>query len=393
MNPLVRSHDPKEMAGQLEGKGMPLWKWSEGGSACYFFASSRDCLTYLESDAFLSAVLLDDAGVLCLLPSGDALKTEKGLVEWCKTNAKVNFAELPQLLADFLLSGTGELASQPPGDLHVHLRSWLADAMDPLLARKAEIYSDALTEIVRAAVPSPKGFCKETPPDAEAVWGSSQVSDRAVAVASLSIAWAGWTPKQQELLVRLRDLFRGGRDGRGAGDLNKLKPRGGIVGMADDLLPRLRAKKPIESPVVERLQSYWGTREKDELIRLAHLVSLNHFLKLAPTENHSRLLESLWRTVRSDFNFGDRMRSLSEYSRAIQEQTIPALESAVALERRAKDVLGVAGIDFKENEMVVKAMKGFRALKELTDTCLSQPDRSGFPVLRPVGVVLFKPRY
>ena len=80
-------------------------------------------------------------------------------------------------------------------------------------------------------------------------------------------------------------------------------PRTGLIGLADDLLPRYdRTKTLTDSPVV-RIQGYWPEENRSELIALAHQVSLDKFLKLHVEENRQRLLESLWRSVRGQFSF------------------------------------------------------------------------------------------
>ncbi|MCX5676479.1 MAG: ATP-binding protein [Planctomycetota bacterium] len=371
MNPIVRRHNPTEMKGKWEGKGLPLWRWSTDGTTCWFFASSRDYAQFLDTDEFVSMALPDGASVLCLFPPDDVPRTDTGLALWCRQNGKLNTEQLPQLLADFLFSGTGDLSGSTPGDLRALLKVWVEDKTDVLLSRKAQIYQDALAEIVRGALPQPKLFCKDSPPDAENVWGGSQVSDRAVAVTSLSIAWAEFDAAQKASLAQLRDLFRSGKDGRGAGDLNKLKPRGGVIGMADDLLPRYgRAKTLTDSQVVQRVRDYWPDNDRTQLVGLAHQLPLERFLKLCPDENRQRFLESLWRSVRGQFGFGDRARTLEEYVRWLESEILPVLESATELEAKAKDSLGVTGIEFEDEESFVKAAGGFRSLRDMMKTCL-----------------------
>src|SRR5262249_30890259 len=117
-------------------------------------------------------------------------------------------------------------------------------------------------------------------------------------------------------------------------------------------------------------------------VRLAHLVPLEQFRKLAPSEDHGRLLESLWRVVQGNFNFGNRVRKLSEYAQNLQSQVISTLLAARSLEKDVKQVLGITGMDYEDNEKLVKALPGFESFQEITNTCISQPDSSGFPVLR-----------
>ena len=174
MNPIVRQHDPNEMQKKWEGKGFPLWKWSTHGATCWFFASSRDYAQFVDSDDFVSTVLPDGETALCLFPSEQVPRTDSGLVQWCLKNNKVKLESIPQLLADFLFSGTGDLTAVIPGNLQAYIEEWKSDRADVLLSRKTQIYSDALMEIVRTALPQPKCFCKDTPPDAESVWGGSR---------------------------------------------------------------------------------------------------------------------------------------------------------------------------------------------------------------------------
>ncbi|MEX2287746.1 MAG: hypothetical protein WD648_11695 [Planctomycetaceae bacterium] len=383
MNPIVKGHDPLGVKDQREGKGAPLWKWNHGNTLAYFFLSNRDFEEFLVSDEFLTAVLKDGSGVLCMLPSDAGKRTPQPIENWCNQNGKLSVAVVPQLLSDFLLSGAGELGDVSPGDLNVYVQRWTTDKDDVLLSRKAEIYSAALFEIASGSAPEPRIFFKEPPPDADNVWGSSRVADRSLAVAALSVAWADWTPKQKELLVQLRDLFRSGKDGKGRGDLNKLVYGTGLAGIADDILPRYgRTKQLIDAPATERIQRYWVGTTKEYLIALMRLCPRDQVVRLAPSEDHSRLVESLWRAIRGDFNFGDRSRALTEYARNIRDNIIPVLESARDLEDQAKTAIGVTGIDFEDYEGTVKALDGFQSLLKIADSCLSQPDTSGFPVLR-----------
>jgi hypothetical protein len=374
MNPIVAGHGPGEMREKWEGKGLPLWKWSTDGATCWFFASSRDYAQFLESDDFVSTGLTDGAAVLCLFPPDEVPQSDGGLALWCRKNGKLKIEPIPQLLADFLFSGTGVLTVSIPGDLPSYLETWKA-GNDVLLSRKAQIYSEALMEFVRGALPQPKYFCKEAPPDADNVWGGSQVSDRTVAVPFLSTAWADLNTHQKAALAQLRELFRSGRDGgRGAGDLNRLMPRSGAVGMADDLLPRYdRTKMLTDSPVIQRIQSYWPEQDQEELITLAHQVSLEKFLKLHTDENRQRLLESLWRAVRGQFSFRDRSKALDECTRLLESEILPVVESAAKLETRAKNSLGATGIEFEAAENLIKAVGGFRQLLDMMKVCLATP--------------------
>jgi hypothetical protein len=192
------------------------------------------------------------------------------------------------------------------------------------------------------------------------------VGDRTVAVVSLSLAWGDLTGDQKATLAQLRDLFRSGKDGRGAGDLNRLKPRPGVIGIADDLLPRYGRTKVLgEAPVMQRLQNYWTNDARTELVALAHLTPLERFLKLTTDENCSRLLESLWRSARADFKFKDGVQALEATIRMIEGDLLPTLDLARKVEDRAKTVASVTGIEFEEDEVVVKASGGFRQLVQM----------------------------
>jgi hypothetical protein len=370
MNPIVKGHDPQAIQRRWEGKGFPLWSWTSGAVTCWFFASARDYIQFLESDDFACAVLPEGCSALCVLPPQGTPHVEPGFAQWCRANGKLNTHELPQLLGDFLLSGAGELSGSLPGDLQAHLKAWAGEKGDVLLNRKAQIYSDALGDIVAGALPQPKLFCKDSPPDADSVWGSTQVADRVVAVISLALAWSSPTPDQKAVLAQLRDLFRSGKDERGSGDLNKLKPRPGVIGIADDLLPRYgRSKALADSNAVGRLQSYWSSGVRTELERLAHQVPLERFLKLTEDENKQRLLESLWRSARNQFVFKDRVRSLEDSIASLEGEVLPVVDLACKLEKRAKDVLGVPGIEFEDSETLVKAADGLRKLLQALKSC------------------------
>jgi hypothetical protein len=187
-----------------------------------------------------------------------------------------------------------------------------------------------------------------------------------VAVSALSLAWTDLTAEQQQTLIRLRDLFRSGKDSRGAGDLNRLKPRPGIIGIADDLFPRQsRTKMPSDAPAMLRIKDYWPSDTRTELVSLALLTSIERFLKLVGDENCSRLLESLWRSTRANFSFKDGLQSLDSITRNMESEILPTLQQCIDLEKRAKECVSASGIEFEEHEVVVKAIGGFRQLLEM----------------------------
>jgi hypothetical protein len=100
MNPIVKKHLPAEIKKKWEGKGLPVWTWSENDTMALFFASVRDLVEYSEKDEFASITLPEGKKVLCLLPSGENLKEERPLVTWLRKNKKIEFVELPSLLTD-----------------------------------------------------------------------------------------------------------------------------------------------------------------------------------------------------------------------------------------------------------------------------------------------------
>lgn len=379
MNPVVKSHQPRDMFQRLEGKGVPIWRWLVGDVTCVFFASSRDFEQYTQADEFYSLSMPDRRGLLALLPAGGATTTVSNPVaSWLREQGKLAFAQVPQLLSDFLLSAAGEIATVLPGDFRNQMQRFKEDRSDVLLSRKAGIYSDAMDEIVAAVLPRPRHFCDQDPPDADNTWGSSKIADRATAVCSLALAFTDLTAEHKAILSNLRELFKGGREGRGAGDLNKLRPRGGTVSLADDLLPRsVKGKQAVDAPAVVRLQSYWSRQDRDSLSQLARLLPRQHFLKLVSDEDRKRILESLWRSTQQDFTFEGSFSSVIDASRQLRGQILPALEEAHVLEATARRELGLTGLDFAADEVFVKARDGFRELAEIIDRAARHPDSAG----------------
>ena len=111
---------------------------------------------------------------------------------------------------------------------------------------------------------------------------------------------------------------------------------------------------------------------------------MDKYLKISCDENGRRLLESLWRSVRRQFTFKDRTRPLDECIRTLKNEVLPALDLASDLEKRAKEILNVSGIDFEDCETIVKASGGFRQLLEMMNGCLSASEGAGSPTLRAV---------
>jgi len=361
MNPIIKNHIPADAKKNWEGRGLPIWRWTEGDITSLFFASERDFVNYFDKDAFLSSVLPDGEGILCLFSTNEMLKEKKSLLTWLEKNEKLSFVELPPLLTDFLLSASGEIQGAIPGDLQLHLKNFKEDKGDILLSRKAEIYSEAINEIIRSNLPKPDTFYKSELPDTGTIWGKGQM-DRDVAIIGIALAFVELTTHERLLLAELRELFRSGKEGRGSGDLNSLMPRGGYITLSDDLLPRYGRKKELrDSEPVGRLKGYWRDEEKDKLVELARILSREYFLKLHSDEDINRLLEALWKTVRTDFDLMDLQTLIDKLERDIS----PVLEDCWKLEQEATNNLGLSGIDFGIKEKLVKANNGIKKLLEI----------------------------
>lgn len=368
MNPIVKNHVPADMRGKWEGRGLPLWKWAEGDITALLFASKRDFTSYSEKDEFLSLALPDGKGVLCLFPTGERLKEEHPFLVWLTKNSKFEFVELPPLLTDFLLSATGEIQGGIPGDLQVSLENFKEDKEDILLSRKAAIYGEAIDEIVRNSAPKPDEFEKGVLPDAAAIWGKTQLADRGIAVSGIALAFADLTYEERQLLANIMELFKGGKEGKGIGDLRPLLPRGGYPTLADDLLPRYGRKDELkDSDSVSRLKGYWRDEEKEELVNLARILRRDSFLKLHADEDMNRLLEALWRVTRREFDFGD----FDNCVQKIERDILPTLKDCWELEREGINSFGLKGLNFENNENLVKAKQGFEKLLEIVRGVLS----------------------
>jgi hypothetical protein len=366
MNPIVKNHIPAEMEKKWEGNGLPIWKWAEGDIEILFFDSERDFASFHEKDEFLSLALPENRGVLCLFSTGELLSEKKPLIVWLEKNGKFRFAELPPLLSDFLLSASGEIQGEIPGDLHLCLGAFKESKEDILLSRKSEIYGEAISEMTKSSIPRPQIYYKGILPDAGTIWGKGQM-DRDVAVMGLALAFADLTAQERQLLAELRDLFRSGKEGRGTGDLNPLMPRGGYIALSDDMFPRYGKKKDLkDSEPVGRLKGYWRTEEIASLVELARILPLDDFLKLQSDEDMSRLLEALWRGVRAEFDTS----GLESIIQVFDKDIIPVLEDCHGLERKGISDFGLAGLDFGTTESLVKAKGGFERLRDIGKSVL-----------------------
>ncbi len=366
MNPIVKNHLPADMRKKWEGKSLPIWKWIEGDITILFFASKRDFANYSETDEFISNALPDGKGILCVFSTGEKPKDEKLFLAWLKENKKLEFVEFPPLLTDFLLSVTGEIQEGIPGGLQLYLKNLKENKGDILLSRKSEIYSEAINEIIRGSIPKPDTFYKGDLPDTGTVWGKGQM-DRDIAINGLALAFVDLTPQERQLLSEIRELFRSGKEGRGAGDLNTLMPRGGYIALSDDLLPRYGKKKDLkDSEPVGRLKRYWRGEERNKLVELSRILPREHFLKLHSDEDMNRLLEALWKTVRVDFNFKNIETSIQKFEREI----FPALKDCWELEQEVIRNFGVSGINFEDKEKLVKAKDGINKILEIAKETL-----------------------
>ena len=368
MNPIVKDYIPDGMKRKWEGKDTPLWMWGDGNVTNLFFGSARDFVEYTKMDEFLSLAVPDGKGVLCLLPFEEDLKRAdiKPLFKWLEANGKLRVIKLQHLLTDFLLSASGELSSIP-GDLLEVLHDFRSNKEDILLSRKVEIYQRALENTVIDESPRPLTICKGSPPDADTVWGRTQIA-RTIAVSGIALAFEIIKAEERILLADLRELFRGGREGRGLSDLRYLissrdaPGKGGHTRLPDRLLPYHAKRAGIRNTEnIEKLRAYWNAEAIDKITDLARILPLADFLKLHQDEDISRLLEALWRTTREEFEAED----LEGYIVKLEKEIIPALQACQELENIGTQ-FGLQGVDFGEYTNVVKSLPGFKKLLDLT---------------------------
>jgi len=369
MNPIVKNYVPADMKQRWEGRGRPIWRWTEGYITVLFFASKRDFNEYWKSDEFLDSALPDGKSVLCFLPHGENIKTDtEPLLGWLENRDKLRIEYLPHLLTDFLLSASGEL-DDIPGDLMEILKEFKENKEDLLLSRRAEIYGKTLNDTVQDSLPKPELIYKGKPPYSEKVWGNNQIGHRKVAISGVALVFANLKPEEKLLLADIRELFKGGREGKGIGDLRFLisgreaPGRGGHTRLPDRLLPyRTKGGKIRDTEIVEGLRNYWRKDEKEKLEDLARILRLDDFLKLHPDEDVNRLLEAIWRVTRKEFDIEE--EEIQNISVKLKNEIIPTLEKCYNLEKRA-NTFGLDGIDFGEYERSVKSLSGFKRLSEV----------------------------
>ena len=356
MNPLVRGHIPKSIKEKWEGQGLPIWRWEKNNVTILFFASWRDFESYSQSDEFRDLTLPKERGVLYILPAGEFEEKKIPFLQWLERNGKLRRMETPPLLTDFLLSLAGEIKERIPGRLTETLSALQDDEEDPILSRKIRVYSESINRLVEGSIPEPISFWMGMPPYAETIWGKRQIGDRRIVVPNLALAFVDLSLKERELLAQLQELFRGGREGKGVGDLHFLLPRGGYVSMANDILPRYERGELKESEPILRLKTYF--KGERELESLARLVPLREFLKLEEEENLNRLLESFWRAARGDFDYEE----IDEIALWLEREVMPTIDEAISLEKRVIKLFDLEGIDFEKNEEIVRAKDGLNKL-------------------------------
>jgi len=285
---------------------------------------------------------------------------------WLDRNGKLRIVSAPPLLSDFLLSAAGEIENLLPGELLNILDRFIKEKDDVILCRKARIYYEAINDLVTTNLPRPAVFCRDVPPQADTVWGKSQIANPAIAVAGCALAFSSITAEESKSLAALRELFKGDREGKGAGSLHPfiVRPRAGHTSLADDLLPRLDTKGQLrDSPAVARLREYFGATEK-QLSELTRLVALRDFLKLEDEEDRGRLLEAFWRAVRGEFDEA----GLDDLAHRLETEVVPVVTMANELETQAISNLGLEGIGFGDADTIVRANAGFeRLLKNAKD--------------------------
>lgn len=388
MNPIIKNHLPTEMKITWEGQGLPVWKQSNGDVNVMFFASDRDLTNYSEKDEFYSLVILDGKGAICLLPPTEKLKAKKPLINLLERNQKVKFIPLPPLLSDFLFSSSGEIMGEIPGELQEYLKIFKEDKEDILLGRKASIYAEALSYVIKTSPIAPKIFCRDDAQinkDAQQTWGSSYIGDRETAVAGMALAFVDLTSQQKELLAGLREVFKGGREGAGVGDLHGFLPsKGGYSTIPDDILPRYGRKKELkDAEPIQRLKIYWRDEEVKELTDLCRILSLENFLQLHQDEDKKRILAALWRAKRNEFDYNEFDNLVNRVENAI----VPVLRQCTSLEKEYAKHLGLSGIDFEQYENLVKSSIGFEKLLSISKQIASD----SHPLLKCLMKILLEP--
>jgi len=352
MNPMVRGHLPRDVERELEGQGLPIWKWHKDAVSVLFCASWRDFCGYSQTDEFLSLVLPNGHAVVCVVPSRDTEGERSKLHEWLERNQKLSVTAAPPLIGDFLLSAAGELAGNIPGELTNMLQAFASDKDDIVLSRKSTIYAEAIDELVRADMPMPSLFFRSAPPGADSTWGIDYIGNRALAVSGCALAFADMNQADKECLAQLRDLFKSGKEGKGVGYLHAfvVPGRAGHTSLVDDLMPRYVKRRGVrDAPVVGRLIEYLSNAQK-QLSELARLISREQFSKLSTGEDEKRLLEAFWRATRGEFDEGE----LSPLVQQLQNEVIPGVEEANEVESRAMALVKVQGIGFGGLEDIVR---------------------------------------
>lgn len=362
MNPIVRGHVPADIMKRLEGKGLPIWHMENLQNSVYVFASGRDLENFVAKDAFRAAVIPDGRGALCLIPSEVQSEPSDPLFKWLKTAGKTKIEHVSPLLMNFLLSIAGEIDQEIPGALGQIMKQLIDDVADPITSRKVQVYQKAFEEIIASAAVRAPEFCGPLPSDAATVWGRSQIADRTVAVYGCALAYVNLSTEEIDLAIRLRELFRGGREGRGSGPLRALILSRGLPTLVNDLLPATRRRgSPPERQAIQRLRQHHSVH-RDSLRDLALSVPLQDFIELHSDEDQSRVLESFWRAIRGEFDKADFDESLQR----LMKEVVPTVQKAVSLETRAIQNFGIHGLDFGDREDLVRNLIGLTDLVTLS---------------------------
>ena len=369
MNPMIKGYVLEDIKKKWEGQGLPIWRWEVGSITVLFFASWRDFERYSQTDEFLDLTLPEDRGVLYVLPVDEPRGENPSLLQWLERNGKLEGAIAPPLLTGFLLSLAGEIKEWIPGRLMETLSTLQENKEDPILSRKVRIYSESINELVKDSLPKPMPFCVGTPSDAETIWGKNQIGERGVAVPGIALAFVDLNLKERELVAQLQELFKGGREGRGVGDLHFSLGRRGHVSIATRILPRYERGELKDSDPVSRLRGYF--KGERELAELARLVPLPVFLKLEDEEDINRLLEAFWRGIRGEFSYEE----LDELVLWLERDVVPTIDEAIDLEREATESFGLEGIDFEVAKDIMRAKDGFK--KDLQGAKRAIEDKGG----------------
>ena len=191
-DPVIKSQ-PNDVFKILEGHGMPVIS----GDNFYFFASSRDLISFSKSEAFRSKVLKDGMSgvVLVMEPSNSSSINnnefkdiyDNTFIKWLIDGRKLRIVNIQNQLSRFLLSVYGISEDQNIASIEKKVM----EGDDTMLKRRFSFYYSGFQQLINENILHSEVYFigKGDLKGAQDTWGEGQLKEETVAVAGLTLVF------------------------------------------------------------------------------------------------------------------------------------------------------------------------------------------------------------